>query len=252
MTLIKMPHISHTNPKEINMDKIQIGPKGLIKYSHPTYGKSHFLVLRLPVCQLDKYPIEYFLSSKMEDKKSFVNLKIPIGKDFIKSPFYVFLQNILNKYADKDKSKARYPMFDPQKEVNYLKIKDMDSYLYSITSIDNNDFKIKTTNRKVSSLSELYNTFNSNIQVVPYVMLYYHNMPNGQFITLKPVRFYIGNKINIEQIDYIQNKQRNVNIPMYDFYYFNKNRRCVSLTEFTNYLKSKDNENKSITDTKLI
>ena len=238
MTIIKMPNMNHTNPEEINIDKIQIGYRGLVRYSHPQYGKSHFLVLRLPVCQLDKYPIENCQAFRTIDKKVPVNLKIPMGKDFIETPFYVFLQNLLEKHGDKDKT--RYPVLDPEKESNYLKIKDMDSYEYSVTMIDNNDFKIKTTNRKLSSISDLYKVFSSNIQVVPYVMLYYNKMPQGDFITIRPVKFYIGNNINMEQIDYIIKKQRNVDIPRFDFYDFNQIGKQVSLSDFTKYLENDD------------
>ena len=73
-------NITHTNPEEINMDKVSIGPKGLVKYSHPKYGKSHVLVLRLPVFNLDKYPIEYFPHLKNVEEKIPVNLKIPYEK----------------------------------------------------------------------------------------------------------------------------------------------------------------------------
>ena len=240
MTIIKMPNMNHTNPEEINIDKIQIGYKGLVRYSHPQYGKSHFLVLRLPVCQLDKYPIENCQAFRTIDKKVPVNLKIPIGEDFIKDPFYVFLQNLLDKYGDKDK--VKYPVFDPEKTSNYLKIKDMDSYEYSVTFIDNNDFKIKTSNCKLSSLSELYKVFNSNIQVIPYVMLYYNKMPHGDFITLRPVKFYIGNNINMEQIDYIIKKQRHMIVPKFDFYDFNQIGKKVSFSDFTKYIENDDNK----------
>jgi len=241
MTIIKMPNMSHTNPEEINIDKIQIGYKGLIRYSHPQYGKSHFLVLRLPVCQLDKYPIEYCQAFRTIDKKVPVNLKIPMDKKFIETPFYVFLQNLLEKYGDKDK--VKYPVFDPEKESNYLKIKDMDSYEYSVTIIDNNDFKIKTSNHKLSSLSELYTVFSSNIQIIPYVMLYYNKMPHGDFITLRPVKFYIGDNISTEQIDYLIKKQRHVNVPKTYFYSFNQTGKHVSLSEFTKYIEHDDTNN---------
>lgn len=240
MTLIKMQNMVHMNPEEININKIQIGQKGLIKYSHPIYGKSHFLVLRLPVCQLDKYPIEYSQAFKKADKKIPVNLKIPMGKDFIKSQFYIFLQNLLDNFGDNSKLKLRYPVFDPEKKLNYLKIKDMDSYKYSVTMIDNNEFKIKTSNYKLSSISDLYTVFSANIQVEPYVMLYYNKMPQGDFITLKPVKFYIGNNINIEQIDYIIKKQRQMIVPRFDFYDFNQIAKHVSLSDFNKYLENDD------------
>jgi hypothetical protein len=247
MTIIKMPNMNHTNPEEININKIQIGYKGLIRYSHPQYGKSHFLVLRLPVCQLDKYPIEYCQAFRTMDKKIPVNLKIPMGQDFIETPFYVFLQNLLEKYGDKDK--VKYPVFDSKKTSNYLKIKDMDSYEYSVTIIDNSNFKIKTTNRKLSSLSELYTVFSSDTQVIPYVMLYYNKMPHGDFITLRPVKFYIGNNINMEQIDYITKKQRHMIVPKFDFYDFNQIGKQVSLSDFTKYLENTDTKS---TDTVIL
>ena len=57
----KYSTVSHTNPEEINMSKLNIGTKGLVKYSHPKYGKSHVLVVRLGVCELDKYSIEHIV-----------------------------------------------------------------------------------------------------------------------------------------------------------------------------------------------
>jgi len=228
----------HTNPEEIIIDNIQIGHKGLLRYYHPQYGKSHFLVLRLPVSKLSKYPIEYCQALRNIDKKVPVNLKIPMDKNFISSQFYIFLQNLLEKFGDKTKTK--YPVFDPEKESNYLKIKDMDSYEYSVTLIDNNDFKIKTSNHKLSSLSELYKVFSSNIQIIPYVMVYYNKMPHGDFITLRPVKFYIGDNISTEQIDYLIKKQRHVNVPKTYFYSFNQTGKHVSLSEFTKYIEQDD------------
>lgn len=252
MTMIKMHNLAHTNPEEINMNNIQIGPKGLVKYSHQQYGKSHFLVLRLPVCQLDKYPIEYSHAFKTNDNKIPVNLKIPIGQEFTKTPFYVFIQNILDKYGDKTKNKYRYPEYNSEKASNYLKIKEMDLYSYLVTMIDNSDFKIKASNRKLSNLTELFSNFSPNIQVVPYVMLYYHKMSNGDFITLKPVKFYIGNNINMEQIDYIHKQQKYIITPRSDFYDCNQLGKNVSLGDFSKYIENQDNKEINTNNTKQI
>ena len=117
-------------------------------------------------------------------------------------------------------------------------------YLY--LHYDNNDYKIKSSNHKLSSLSELYQVFSSNIQVMPYVMLYYNKMPHGDFITLRPVKFYIGNNINMEQIDYLIKKQRHVNVPKTYFYNFNQIGKHVSLSEFTKYLENDDTKTNHI------
>ena len=138
-------------------------------------------------------------------------------------------------------------MYDASKESNYLKIKNMDSYEYSVTEITNGDLKIKTINHKPSSIADLTTIFKQHTQVVTYVMLYYHKMPNGDFITLRPVKFYIGNDITMEQVDFINNKNRYIDVPKSDYYDFNQNARPVLLDDLINSLKIDDNsaENQS-------
>ena len=235
--------MSHTNPEEIIMDKVSVGPKGLVKYSHPKYGKSHVLVLRLGIFTLDKYPIDNYSTTKTPDEKNPVNLKIPIDESFVKTPSYEFIQNILGKYGYKSNGKFKYPVFDSENKSNYLKIKNMDLFQYPITEIINTDFKIKTINHKPTSVADLKNIFKQNLQVVPYVMVYYHKMPNGDFVTLKPVRFYIGKNISMEQIDFINNQTRHVEVPKSDYYDCNQNARPVSIIDF---IKSIQTEAKDV------
>ena len=234
--------ITHTNPEEINMEKVNIGTKGLVKYAHPKYGKAHMLVLRLPICDLCKYPIEYFPVHRNIEEKIPVNLKLPIDESFTKTPFYKFIQNILEKFGTKQKGKTKYPVYDSSKECNYIKIKHMDSYdSYTITEIINtNDFKIKTKQHKPSSVMDLYTIFNSGMQVVPYVMVFFHKTSAGDFVTLRPIKFYVGKNLSIEQIDYINKKQRYVDIPKSDFYDANQIGRPVSLNDFLISISNSD------------
>lgn len=240
---VNLLNITHTNPNEINMDKISIGSKGLVKYTHPKYGKSHVLVFRLPICVLDKYPIEYYPGLKNLDSKVSVNLKIPIDANFTQDPLYVFIQKILDKFGYNTNGKARYPNYDTNKERNYLKIKNMDLYQYSITEIINKDFKIKTASHKPSNITELTNIFKQNTQVMAYVMLYYHKMPSGDFVTLKPVKFYIGKNITTEQIDFANRTNRHVDVPKSDYFDCNQNARVVSIIDFIKFVQLNETNN---------
>ncbi len=234
--------VSHTNPEEINMDKVNIGPKGLVKYSHPQYGKAHVLVMRMPVCTLDKYPIDHFTAGKNPDEKTPVNLKVPITEAFTKNPFYLFIQNILEKYGNKTKGKIKHPVYDKSKESNYLKIKNMDWFnSYTVTEIINGeDFKIKTKQHKPSNIVDLYSIFSQGMQVVPFVMLYFHKTSAGDFVTLKPVKFYIGKNITMEQIEYISKKSRYIPVPNSDYFDSNQQARPVSLTDFLGFIKDEE------------
>lgn len=238
----KYSTVSHTNPEEIKMSKLNIGIKGLVKYSHPKYGKSHVLVVRLGVCQLDKYPIEHYQFNKTADSKVPVNLKIPINEDFTKLPVYNFIQNILKTYGNKEKPELKYPVFDKLKESNYIKIKFMDSYnSYTVTEIiTDGDFKIKTKIHKPTSIADLYGLFSSNTQIVPYVMLYFHKTSAGDFVTLRPVKFYIGKSLSLEQIDYISKKSKYIETPKSDFYNANQMAKHVSLSDFMEFINNTD------------
>jgi hypothetical protein len=247
--------VSHTNPELIDMDKVNIGPKGLVKYSHPKYGKTHVLVMRMPVCTLDKYPIEHFTAGKSPDEKVPVNLKLSINETFTKNPFYTFLQKILEKYENKSKCKTKYPVFDSSKKSNYIKIKFMDCYnSYTITEIINEgDIKLKTKQHKPSSIMDLYSIFSQGLQVVPFVMLYFYKTDAGDFVTLRPVKFYIGKNITIEQIEYISKKSRYVEAPKSDFFDSNQQARPVSLTDFLGFIKNTDqNDTRKIEDIDFI
>lgn len=230
--LTKFSNSVFTNPEEIIMDKVSIGPKGLVKYIHPKYGKSHVLVLRLPICALSKYPIEYYPVGKTPEAKVPVNLKIPIDASFVQNPNYIFIQKILDKFGSNTNGKTRYPVYDTGKESNYLKIKNMDSFQYPITEIANKDLKIKTINHKPSSISDLTNIFKQGSHVMAYVMLYYHKMPSGDFVTLKPVKFYIGKNLSMEQVDFALRKNIHVDVPKSDYYDCNQNARPVSVIDF--------------------
>lgn len=242
---IKYSTLSHTNPEEINMNKINIGSKGLVKYAHPKYGKFHMLILRLPVCKLDKYPVENMQAFKTADGKTSISLKIPMDAQFTTNPVYMFIQSILEKYGSKQKPEKKYPVYDPNKESNYIKIKYMDSYdSYSVTEITNDsDIKIRTKTHNPTSIADLYGLFGSGMQVVPYVMLYFHKTNAGDFVTLRPVKFYIGKSLTMEQIDYVNKKSKYVPTPKSDFYDANQIARPVSITDFADFIKDSDSEN---------
>ncbi len=248
--------VSHTNPEEITMDKVNIGPKGLVKYSHPQYGKTHVLVLRMPVCTLDKYPIDHYAAPwKNPDEKIPVNLKIPITEAFCKNPFYIFIQNVLEKYGTKSNGKAKYPVYDSSKESNYLKIKNMDWFnSYTVTEIINEeDIKIKTKQHKPSTIVDLYSIFSQGFQVIPFVMLYFHKTSAGDFVTLKPVKFYIGKNITMEQIEYISKKSRYIPVPNSDYFDSNQQARPVSLTDFLGFIKDEEqNDTRKIDEIDII
>ncbi len=242
---IKYSTLSHTNPEEITLNKINIGSKGLVKYAHPKYGKFHVLILRLPVCKLDKYPVENMQAFKNADGKVPVSLKIPVDAQFTTNPVYMFIQAILEKYGNKQKPEKKYPVYDPNKESNYIKIKYMDSYdSYSVTEIFNeSDIKIRTKTHNLTSIADLYGLFSSGMQVVPYVMLYFHKTPAGDFVTLRPVKFYIGKSLTMEQIDYVNKKSRYVPTPKSDFYDANQIARPVSISDFADFIKDSNSTN---------
>lgn len=244
--IIKMKYIKHdiispTNPIDIQMDKISIGFNGLIKYNHPKYGKTHRLVLKLPVCKFDKFPIDYYQKSNANESIN-INLKIPIDSSFTTNSFYMFIQNILEKYDSLSNTpKQKYPSFDHNKTENYLKIKEMDKFNYNVIEIINkDDSKLKVIIHKPTSFTDLQTIFKSYSYVVPYVIVYYHKTQLGDFITLKPVKFYVGENLTMEVIDYISRKSKKSEIPKSEFFDANQIASPVLLDDFLKHLQNEN------------
>jgi hypothetical protein len=236
---------SHIDSKDIDIDKIDKTHRGLIMYKDPKSNKNYVLFLRLPICNLDKYSIDYYQLNQNNCIKSHVNLKIPMNLEFTKTSFYTVIQNILIKYSESNNSlcKVNYPVFDSNKKSNYLKIKNMDYYsYYSVIEIINYDeVKIKTKQHKISSISDLYSIFGSGIQVVPYVKVYYHSTTIGNFVTLKPIKFYIGKNITMEQIEYISKRQKHAEIPKSDFFEINQPTKPVLVSDLMAFIENVNN-----------
>ena len=239
MKQVKYDIISHTEPDDIQMDKISIGFNGLIKYNHPKYGKTHRLLLRLPVCKFDKVPFEYYKKCSDTNEQLNISLKIPIDTNFTNNSFYMFIQNILAKYeSSPNDTKQKYPVFDHNKNENYLKIKEMEKFNYTVIEVINkDDLKPITILRKPSSTHALQNIVNSYKYVVPYVMVYYRKTQLGDFVTLKPVKFYVGDNLSMEVIDYISRKPRLNEIPKSDFFDSNQIGNPVLLDDFLKHVQ---------------
>lgn len=239
MKPIKYDTIAPTKPDDIIMDNIYVGSKGLIKYNHPKYGKKHVLLIRASVCKLNQFPIEHYIKCSNTTENIPISLKIPIDSNFIKDSFYMFIQNILTKYECLvNPPKIKYPFFDNTKVENYIKIKEMNKFNYTVIEVINkDDLKPKTIIHKPSNLKDLQIIFKSYSYVVPYVMLYYHKTELGDFITLKPVKFYVGNNLNMDVIDYISRKTRISEIPKSEFFDANQTGKPVLLDDFLKFVK---------------
>jgi hypothetical protein len=184
---------SHINFDEIEIDKLYTSGSS-IKYKHHVYKKFD-LIVRLPVFKLDKYPVNDF--KFLDPTNNSIDLKIPISQDQKSSSFGEFIKSVLKKFSNDSNLNNYYPNLNLV-ETQYIKIKKMEQFNYPIFNVDINTKSQKSIVKmnNPGSLSELKSLIKADYEILPFVQMKYTKINNKSFLTLVPIKFYVGKNLN--------------------------------------------------------
>ena len=191
---------SHINFDEIEINKLYTFGSS-IKYKHPVYKKFD-LIVKLPVFKLDKYPVNDF--KFLDPTNNSIDLKIPISQYQKSSSFGEFIKSVLKKFSNDSNLNNCYPNLNLV-ETQYIKIKKMEQFNYPVFNVDMNN-KSKKPLVKMNnpgSLPELKSLIKSDYEILPFVQMRYTKINNKSFLTLVPIKFYVGKNLNDTVVDQI-------------------------------------------------
>ncbi len=233
---------SHINFDEIEINRLYtIGTA--IKYKHPVYKKFD-LIVKLPVFKLDKYPVTDF--KFIDPNNNHIDLKIPISQEQKTGSFGEFIKSVLKKFTNNINLTNCHPNLNLA-EIQHIKIKKMENFSYPVFNVDINN----KTNKPIvkmnnpSSLPELKNLIKSDHEILPFVQMRFTKINNKSYLTLVPIKFYIGKNLNDTIVDQITKSGKfKVLDPEPQVPHLNCNDRghLIDSNDFNSYLEAYDND----------
>ena len=232
----------------INLDELQIDNLytvgSNIKYKHSKYKKFD-LIIKLPVFKLDKYSINDF--KFIDPNNNAIDLKLFISQEQKFGSFGTMINSIIKTFSNNLNLNTFYPNLNLS-ETKYIKIKQMEKFNYPIFNVDTSNKLNKPIVKMNSpnSLSDLKNLIKSDYEILPFVQMKLTKFNNKCYLTLVPVKFYVGKNLSdyvINQIiknrDY-SNLDSGPNVP-----HFNCNEcgHIIDSNDFNRYLEEASENN---------
>ena len=157
------------------------------------------LIIKGPIFQLDKYPINHKSHFNLNDNS--IELKLPYDQSFVENNFYKFVSSLHDKVRPGIQQK--YPNYQSSKQINYFKIKDMEIPNYKVYEVFKSSKNYQPIVKEHKDLTNLTDIFKSNYYVVPYIQVKSYLINNISYLSFYPVKFYIGEYLDTNIVNQV-------------------------------------------------